>query len=464
MGTHPDWLRGLQQALNAMAAWAADNSMEFNASKSNVVWHAVDAAATSRRIRWEASRPLTISGFTLQPANNYTYLGLTISHDLTWTDQFDRLLARARSDAYLVSRLIQSDDKPPYFPAIQTLCSMFIRARCSYAAAMWQPTTDQLRQLEYQMVRPIMRLLHLPMSTNRCAVLVESGLPSLHRYRQQLLLRYVTRLAHDSAALPHQINPSLLQYSLDASGALSAANNSKTIDPLTSLAAEAIGTALDWQVPMQLLNPYHPTAVLLPHNNNTSSNNNNNNPAVAKQQLIRLLKHTMQQLTIDDMNAVTPRHAANPTPIRSIVTEPTKPYYLYTEQKPMIITRARLRLNRAYNNINVDEYTRDKSDTAGVCMHSSCLANKQQETVSHILLDCPHYDDDRVILERKLLSLTPSQPLTLSTALGTLTNPLSKAIKPAMRHTYYERFLSFSSSFIESIQSQRMADWNRTCF
>ena len=455
--TGPDWSRALQQALDALSAWAADNSMEFNSAKSNVVYHAVDMYALSRRMRWHAKLQPSISGFVLQPADSYTYLGLTISYDLTWTEQFERLLTRARSDAYLVSRLVQSDNNPPFFPAIQTLCSMFIRARCSYAAALWQPTANQLRQLEYQMMRPIMRLLHLPMSTNRCAVLVDSGLPTLQRYRQQLLLRYVTRLAYDSTAHQQQLNPSLLQYNMDVNEEGAAVNSRNwKLSRLSSLAAEAISTAQEWRVPLQLLNPYQPTAALLPLINS--------NPPAAKQQLIRQLKQTMHQLTIDDMNAVAPRDTNNPTPLRSIVMQPTKPFYLCTEQKPMIVTRARLRLNRAYNNINIDEYRHDTSDAAGLCKHSSCLANQQRETVSHILLDCPHYAADRQELQHRLSTLIPQQPLNLSTALGTLTNALSTATKPADRHSYYQRFLSFSSRFIDSVQSLRAADWNLPSF
>ena len=53
------------------------------------------------------------SGGSDDKANNYTCLGITISDNLSWSQQFERLLSRARSDSYLVSRLIQSDDKPP---------------------------------------------------------------------------------------------------------------------------------------------------------------------------------------------------------------------------------------------------------------------------------------------------------------------------------------------------------------
>ena len=154
--------------------------MEFNHSKSNVVYHATDNRWQQQRTAFHTQLQPSIGGAVLQPADHYTYLGLTISNDMTWTAQFDRMLARARSDAYLVSRLIQSDNRPPYFTAINALCKLYIRSRCTYAMQLWHPTDKQLRQLEYQMMRPLMRLLHLPRSTNARGILLDAACHHSH--------------------------------------------------------------------------------------------------------------------------------------------------------------------------------------------------------------------------------------------------------------------------------------------
>ena len=162
---HSDWALALQQSLDALSTWAGDNCMEFNHTKSNIVYHATDIRWQQQRTAFHTQLQPCVSGAVLQPADHYTYLGLTISNDMTWTAQFDRMLVRVRSDAHLVSRLIQSDNRPPYFTAIHALCKLYIRSRCTYAMQLWQPTDKQMRQLEYQMIRPVMHLLRLPHGT-----------------------------------------------------------------------------------------------------------------------------------------------------------------------------------------------------------------------------------------------------------------------------------------------------------
>ena len=166
----------------------------------------------------------------------------------------------------------------------------------------------------------------------------------------------------------------------------------------------------------------------------------------------------MQQ-TLTDYHNVPHRHAGDPTPLRSIL--PTswpanyKPYHLHMEPNPMAYTRARLRYNRAYTQTNLDEYNKQHSPTAGMCTHGACTDNQQLESVQHVMLHCPRYEADRQRLQYHLSTLQPKQPLNLSTTLGTLTNPLSTAVKTADRTNYYTRFLSLSSAFITRIQTVR---------
>ena len=301
---HSDWATALQQSLDTLSTWATDNCMEFNHTKSNIVYHATDIRWQQQRTAFHTQLQPSIGGAVLQPADHYTYLGLTISNDMTWTAQFDRMLARVRSDAHLVSRLIQSDNRPPYFTAIHALCKLYIRSRCTYAMQLWQPTDKQMRQLEYQMIRPVMHLLRLPRSTNRHGVLLDSGFPSLSRYRQYLLLRYTVRLAFDSAAL-QQLNPSVLDWNMDSVEHMqrAATRYNKQQLALQSTAAQAILTTQQWAINNPLLNPFNPTAAML------YCSNNGVNSASARNKLTLELKHMAMQQSLTDLPwRITPAH------------------------------------------------------------------------------------------------------------------------------------------------------------
>ena len=199
--------------------------------------------------------------------------------------------------------------------------------------ALWQPTELQMQKqkLGYQCIRPILRLLHLPVSTNRPAVYADCGLPTLQRYRQQLILRYATRLGYDSYANSQQLNPSLIDWSIDINEYMQQASrlNAKKLKQFyshglrpTALEAVDISASAEWNVPIRLLNALYPTAVLLPIDGNIINSIDN------KHKLKFLLKQRMHQLTIDDMKAITPKNPLNPNPLRAILTQPIKPYQL----------------------------------------------------------------------------------------------------------------------------------------
>jgi hypothetical protein len=307
---------------------------------------------------------------------------------------------------------------------------------------LWQPSMEQLQQLQYQCIRPIMHLFHLPHGTNHLSVLIDSNSPSLHRYRQQLLLRYTHRLSRTATAL-NQLNPSLVAWNRDVADYVQYLNSGlNQLQPfcdskLLPTALEVANIAHEWGVQQQLFNA-----------DNNSNNNSNNNQA----DIVQLLKQRMLELTLADSHAVPPRNAADPTPLRSILTHPSKQHYLHYECNPMTRTRARLRLNRAYTQINIDMYRKNKAPTAGHCTHGGC--HQQPETVEHILLHCPRYSIDRDRLAFQFNTLSPKQPCTLATVLGSPLS-LSPCIKREARDSFYSRFLSFSATFIQRIQSLR---------
>lgn len=260
----------------------------------------------------------------------------------------------------------------------------------------------------------------------------------------------MVRLGFDSTAL-QQLNPALTEWNTDALLDRGIPARSKPAQQLEPTATTAIRVATDWGV-QQLLHPSSPTTTL------HVCIGRQENPTVLRQQITTLLKQRMVSMSVADYHRVPHRNAADPTPLRSLIAPgaiPNKPHHLHQETNPMAATRARLRHNRAYTQINIDTYNKVLGPAAGLCEHDACLANRQPETVSHILLDCPRYLYDRGRLQYQLNTLTPKQPLNLRTALGTLATPLLSSTKATDRNNYYARFLSLSAAFIDAIQHAR---------
>ena len=315
-----EWLSLYQQALDGLTQWASDNQMEFNADKSNIVWFTRPRMHSHARALEPAFR---LSGFVLQTADSYTYLGVLLHRSLGWQMQFDRMLDRASTDSFLISRLIQSDG-PPHFPAIRALCMGYLRARCTYALALWRPSADQLRRLQSLFLRPLRRLLHLPVSTNACGLLVEADCPSFARYRQSLLHQMLVRITRLPMAHPTR---QLWQWEGHVSG-------DDQIRPRQPALRRSLGVEVFHSMyrttgwgRMELMGP---------------------------DCAIRSKQYAMQ-LTHADWLAVLHRDPSGITPLRSLKPRPGRSMYLYREETRDTATlRARLRFNRANIALNMD--------------------------------------------------------------------------------------------------------------
>ncbi len=354
------WLRLFQQALDGLTKWADHNQMEFSSDKSNVVWF-TPSLSRSRADHW-LQPPLHLGGFILPVADSYTYLGVQLHRTLTWKQQYERMLARAASDSFLISRLIRSDG-PPYFPAIRALCMGYLRSRCTYALALWRPTDAQLTRLQATFLRPIRRLLCLPDSTNAHGVLIDSNCPSFHRYRQSVLHQLVVRI--------HQLPPSHpVRLIWPWEGRVSAADQIVAVDPvhLRSMGVELWHSLYRdgvWDKAELCEQPY----------------------------VAARCKQYALQLTHADWQQVPHRDPTDPTVLRDLIPAPrrTRSLYLYREEhRDTTILRARLRHNRAGTAINTDRGT----VTAGAGLCHVCSAAQQQavrESVPHLLLECSRY-------------------------------------------------------------------------
>ena len=114
-----------------------------------------------------------------------------------------------------------------------------------------------------------------------------------------------------------------------------------------------------------------------------------------------------------------------------------------------LVRRVRLIFNRSYTATVRHRFTRaaDKASVATLCPHAACAASGLDESIEHLLLDCPLYATERAHLASRGLA-----PHRLSLSLRTILNPPASR-GSAMLHA----LLVATDQYIAAIADTRQA-------
>ena len=379
-----DYLCDLRKALSLLSTWAAEARVQFGASKTKLV-----VFCGRQHLDLTPFSDLQLTGFTIDIAESYTYLGITFHRKLSWQPHFHQVLQQARRDSYCVTR-IATATKYPHFHSIRTLCIGFIRARCTYGFLFWgnSLTQSSTRLLQSAFIQPLRRCLSLPRTTHQLSLFVEANVPSLTAFLHQLHLRWLYRSR--SLNLDH---PTRTLFALDThSGA-------KLKKPLTPL-------------------KYAYIPVLTKHRT-LKYINTDIIPFIRQQQPTNPILADLDPITHGiTRNQCTPivtcqlalwithyewRHdLKHPTtaPLLQCKLYPSKSFYLYNHEDPSLTLRARLRTNRAYTQVHNFRFSTQPNTSSPACTScNSSLTILQHSTYQQQLSDY-----------RKLLQQPPSQP------------------------------------------------------
>jgi hypothetical protein len=424
----------LQTALNICTTWGKQWRMKFSLSKSNVVMFGAPSAA-----RTSSFPTFQLCDSTLPYSKSYNYLGLTFSSDNKWSDQASKVINKATTTSYLISRLINSSTS---FKAVMKLVTAVTKSIVAYALPFWSPSPPVFNKLNSIMAQPFRRLLALPLSTHVSSILHETGLRSSRVLHEQELLTVAMRLLKSpnpiissmaKTAFSANPSPPSTQHSF-SSGLVSFLNNSpiisKWLGPNYSSHRNSILTSnfssYDYKIllsnNLQLRNMH-----FYLHQSSASTN-------------------IINEFTL----------AAPPIPFNNSFVKPksstsytflnTAPYLLH-DLPSSIKFRSRLRFNRAL--LNTMKFARHQSD------HPMCDQCDQQveQTLYHVINICPAFNSHRTQLKH-ILRLNPVRirPSTINDnffrlVLGEGSSSFSKS-KPALN-----KFFSATSSFLSQIHS-----------
>ena len=146
-----------------------------------------------------------MGGIPLQNVNDCLYLGVNLSHDLSWRNHITQTTKRASSTVGFLRRNLRNCPKDCKKLAYISL----VRSKLEYAATVWDPFTkneiDKLERVQKQAARFISNDYKSREPGCITRMLQELNLPSLQLRRQQQRLKLLYKIqANQLPAIPPQ--------------------------------------------------------------------------------------------------------------------------------------------------------------------------------------------------------------------------------------------------------------------
>ena len=414
------WHKSLQAAMNILGAWARRWCMEFNSKKSQVVWF-------TRRQTFVPRRRYQLSGFYLEAVRSYRYLGLQLSDDFSWTAHIGTLVKRACHDAFLVRRLIDHRSEfPIHFGTIRSIANSHLLPRWTYGLALMPATTavrNWLNRAESELCSTIRAVLGLPRSTHKLSVLIEAGFKPMAVYADyqrlraaynmsQLSARHATARRYVDGLRAARADDRLWAAKIAANRARPAQRDRRDPSYIHSFYRTLLSIQSAWGVLHQSLDDVARKAVVATYTRWTAS------PGGA---ILKSIRQYRDSRHID------------------------RSRYLYLDTAIHARTRAAFRLDRIQTNGSMFRMNNGRAGTTPTSDCPSCSG--VEESVPHIITDCPLYSLQRTIISR--ITSIPIGPTFTNFVLGGNVTDASTKTDADLATRRHE--LSLTGDFLVSI-------------
>ena len=198
--TNPDDHIILQQDLQALAEWSRTWLMEFNIKKCAIL--------SITRKKQPSKHPYTIFGELLGRVNQHDYLGVTISHDLSWNSHCQQVISKSNRTLGLLRRTLAPCNRDVKTKAYESL----VRPRLvEYAAEVWHPHSTTIVDRLEQVQRAAARFVYADYrrTTSVTHLLNEIGWDSLHIRRLTAQSAMFFKIHHQlvNISLPPSFQP-----------------------------------------------------------------------------------------------------------------------------------------------------------------------------------------------------------------------------------------------------------------
>ena len=189
----------LQQDLVALEAWETKWGMSFNPSKCSVIH-------ISRK-KAPLSFDYILKKQILETSDSATYLGITITKDLSWTEQISKITSKANRSLGFLRRNIRTNSENVKTKAYNSI----VRPTLEYAATVWSPWQKGLQDSLEAVQRRAARYVKNKFSREYSVTdMIQSlGWESLQVRRLKMRIILLFKIIHDLIDIPaDQLNSS----------------------------------------------------------------------------------------------------------------------------------------------------------------------------------------------------------------------------------------------------------------
>ena len=503
----------MQRALTLFSIWLAKVGMQANPDKSKVV---IFSSAAPRNHLWLNPQSinqqthwfhrLELDGFTLQLTNQYKYLGLLLDSNLNWTAHIEAVTKKANIASATICKLFTDQKHCPHPLAALKLVKALVIPVITYCIHFWLLTgpsqsqhSDAIDKLHSIIIRPIRMAANLPRTTHRLGVMVDFGLSTLHDSARQSLARfyikYASLVTHQSADVQqfistkssmysqqsiNPLHPSIIRIIHDAhyqreikSGPLVQHKKWTTTGARARYIAiphmiQTIETSRSIISMSSLVSSFPPalTAVVAAQQQHSQLNitqfaETHQMPLISRLSTILAWRSQWQ--------SINPQHSrVTSAPLTAIKDQPGATVLLnYIDDHRVIRTLMRLRHGRAFTHdvrVRFPSASLNPSAQQAVitpfCKNPPCLAAQVNDSVHHVLIDCPRHLSHRIHLLSSWSAhsfgagtLHQLSDLTLSLLLGESPTKHIKPINQSTKTKFSSWYLALSTFIIAVYQS-----------
>ena len=192
--TTPNDHQILQNDLTKLALWSANWQMPFNLAKCEHL--------TVTNSPYPSTHHYKLNDYTIQRVQSIKYLGLTISHNLSWSPQISRIVSKVNQVQSFFRRNLSYCSRNLKVKCYQT----YIRPIIEYAAVIWSPHTQSDIHIVEMLQRKAARFVFNDFSrlSSVTNMLDHLRWDTLEQRRNQLTLLMLYKIIHQLVEVPHQ--------------------------------------------------------------------------------------------------------------------------------------------------------------------------------------------------------------------------------------------------------------------
>ena len=183
----------LQHDLDEVTKWSDKNNMKLHQNKSELLQHIFNPDAKLMKelpfVQYETGYK-TVDGSLIEPSTHVRDLGVTITHDLSWSHHINKIADKGRQAAAWVLGVFKARDSH----TMMVLYKSLVRSHIEYCCPLWNPTLCRDIQTIEEIQRIFVRKINHLEGPHYWERLINLNLMSLQRRRERYIIIYMFKI------------------------------------------------------------------------------------------------------------------------------------------------------------------------------------------------------------------------------------------------------------------------------